>query len=75
MRAKVRKLAWIGVLPSQGVLRNYNSFDLKQPKLVSPLFETKRLFQMFDFYIKTQSFDVSIEPKQTETNQSKLKKQ
>jgi hypothetical protein len=30
---------------------------------------------MFDFYIKTQSFDVSIEPKQTETNQSKLKKQ
>ncbi len=72
MRAKVRKLAWIGVLPSQGVLRNYNSFDLKQPKLVSPLFETKRLFH---FYIKTPSFDVSFEPNRTETNQSKLKKQ
>ena len=40
------------------------SFDSKQPKLelilVSALSETKR------FYTETQSFDVSIEPKQTE---------
>ncbi len=45
------------------------SFDLKQPKLepklVSALSETKRLFRLFRFYTKTKSFDVSIEPKQT----------
>ncbi len=50
------------------------SFDLKQPKLepklVSALFETKRLFQLFRFYTETESFDVSIEPKQTK-DQSK----
>ncbi len=43
------------------------SFDSKQPKLepklVSALFETKRLFR---FYTETDIFDVSIEPKQTE---------
>ncbi len=46
------------------------SFDLKQPKLepklVSALSETKRLFRLFRFYTETESFDVSIEPKQTE---------
>jgi hypothetical protein len=46
------------------------SFDLKQPKLepklVSALSETWCLFRLFRFYIETESFDVSIEPKQTE---------
>ena len=46
------------------------SFDSKQPKLepklVSALSETKRLFRLFRFYTKTERFDVSIEPKQTE---------
>ncbi len=45
------------------------SFDSKQPKLepklVSALSETQRLFRLFRFYIETESFDVSIEPKQT----------
>jgi hypothetical protein len=45
------------------------SFDSKQPKLepklVSALSETKRLFRLFRFYTETESFDVSIEPKQT----------
>jgi hypothetical protein len=41
------------------------SFDSKQPKLelVSALSEIKRLFQ---FYTETESFGLSIEPKQTE---------
>jgi len=46
------------------------SFDSKQPKLepklVSALSETKRFFRLFRFDIETESFDVSIEPKQTE---------
>ncbi len=42
------------------------SFDSKQPKLVSALSETKRLFWLFRFNTETESFDVSIEPKQTE---------
>ncbi len=42
------------------------SFDSKQPKLVSALSETKRLFRLFSFYTETESFDVWIEPKQTE---------
>jgi hypothetical protein len=47
-------------------------FDSKQPKLepklVSALSETKRSFRfrLFRFYTETESFDVSIEPKQTE---------
>ncbi len=45
------------------------SFDSKQPKLepklVSALSETKRLFRLFCFYTETESFDVSIEPKET----------
>ncbi len=46
------------------------SFDRKQsklePKLVSVLSETKCLFQLFCFYTETESFGVSLEPKQTE---------
>jgi hypothetical protein len=46
------------------------SFDSKQPKLepklVSALSETKRLFRLFRFYTETEIFDVSIEPKQAE---------
>ncbi len=45
------------------------SFDSKQPKLepklVSALSETKRLFRLFRIYTQTESFDVLIEPKQT----------
>ena len=37
-----------------------------EPKLVSALSKTKRLFRLFRFYTETKSFDVSIEPKQTE---------
>jgi hypothetical protein len=37
-----------------------------EPKLVSALSETKHLFRLFRFYTETESFDVSIEPKQTE---------
>ncbi len=58
------------------------SFDSKQPKLepklVSALSETKRLFRLFRFYTETASFGVSIkrkqtedQPKQTETNRNK----
>ncbi len=51
------------------------SFDSKQPKLepklVSALSETKRLFRLFRFYIETASFGVSIKPKLTETNRNK----
>ncbi len=47
-----------------------NSFDSKQPKLepklVSALSETKRLFLLFRFNTETECFDVSIEPKQAE---------
>ncbi len=46
------------------------SFDSKQltldPKLVLALSETKPLFWLFHFYTETESFNVSIEPKQTE---------
>ncbi len=46
------------------------SFDSKEPKLepklVSALFETKRLFRLFRYYTETASFGVSIKPKQTE---------
>ncbi len=46
------------------------SFESKQPKLepklVSALSETKCLFLLFHFNTETESFDVSIEPKQTE---------
>jgi hypothetical protein len=39
-------------------------FDSKQPKLVSTLSETIRLFRLFRFNIETACFGVSIEPKQ-----------
>jgi hypothetical protein len=47
-----------------------NSFDSKQPKLVVALSKTKRLFRLFRFYTETESFGVSIEPKQTEVNRN-----
>jgi hypothetical protein len=47
------------------------NFVSKQPKLVSKLSETRRLFR---FNIKTGSFGVSIEPKQKENNRNKPKK-
>jgi hypothetical protein len=53
------------------------SFDSKQPKLepklVSALSETKRLFRLFRFYTETESFGVSIERKQTEVPPKSLK--
>ncbi len=55
------------------------SFDSKQPKLesklVSALSETKRLFRLFRFYTKTESLDVSIEPKQTEDPPKQFKRE
>jgi predicted patatin/cPLA2 family phospholipase len=55
------------------------SFDSKQPKLepklVSALSETERLFRLFRFYTKTESFDVSIEPKQTEDQPKQFDKE
>jgi hypothetical protein len=46
------------------------SFDSKQPKLelklASALSKTNCLFRLFRFYADTESFDFSIEPKQTE---------
>jgi hypothetical protein len=54
------------------------SFDSKQPKLepklVSNLSETRRLFRLFRLNIETGRFGVSIEPKQTENNRNKQKK-
>jgi hypothetical protein len=54
------------------------SFDLKQPKLepklVSTLSETRRLFRLFRFNIETACFGVSIEPKQRRRNRNKPKK-
>ncbi len=41
------------------------SFVLKQPKLVSALSETRRLFWLFCFNIETGSFGASKQPKQT----------
>jgi hypothetical protein len=54
------------------------SFDSKQPKLepklVSTLSKTKRLFRLFQLNIETGTFGVSIEPKQKENNRNKQKK-
>jgi hypothetical protein len=47
------------------------SFDSKQPKLVSKLPETRRLFRLFRLNIETGSFGVLIEPKQKENNRNK----
>jgi hypothetical protein len=65
----------IGTLPPRVSFET--SFDLKQPKLepklVSALFEIKRFFRLFRFYIKTASFGVSVQPKLTETERNKPK--
>jgi hypothetical protein len=46
------------------------SFDSKQPKLepklVSTLSETRRLFRLFRLYIKSSSYTKRKQPKQTE---------
>jgi hypothetical protein len=53
------------------------SFDSKQlklePKLVSALSETKRLFRLFRFFSKTASFGVSVKPKLNETKPKQAK--
>jgi hypothetical protein len=53
------------------------SFDSKQPKLepklVSILSETRRLFRFFWFNIKTACFGVLVEPKQRKNNRNKEK--
>jgi hypothetical protein len=50
--------------PAKGRVSFETSFDSKQPKqepkLVSALSETKRLFRLFRFNTETESFDVSI---------------
>ncbi len=51
------------------------SFDSKQPKLVLALSKTKRLFRLFRFYTETESFDVLIEPKQTEDPPKQFKRE
>jgi hypothetical protein len=51
--------------PSKQVSIRNNQKKL-EPKLVSTLSETKRLFLLFRFFTETKIFDVSIEPKQTE---------
>jgi hypothetical protein len=55
------------------------SFDSKQPKLepklVSGVSKTKRLFRLFRFYTETESFNVSIEPKQTEDPPKQFKRE
>jgi hypothetical protein len=54
----------------QGRVSFETSFDSKrskiEPKLVLALSETKHLFRLFRFFTETESFDVLIEPKQTE---------
>jgi hypothetical protein len=53
---------------SSGQVFYETSFDSKQPKLepklVSILSETRRLFRLFWFNIETACFGVSVEPKQ-----------
>jgi hypothetical protein len=53
------------------------SFDSKQPKLepklVSILSETRRLFRLFRINIETACFGVSIEPKQRKRKRNKNK--
>ncbi len=55
------------------------SFDSKQPKvepkLVSALSETKRLFWLFRFYTETEIFYVSMEPKQTEDQPKQVERE
>jgi hypothetical protein len=55
-----------------------SNFDSKQPKLepklVSTLSATRRLFRLFRLNTETRSFGVSIEPKQNENNRKNPKK-
>jgi hypothetical protein len=57
----------MSVAPRVSFETSFDSKQLKQEhKLVSALPKTKRLFRLFRFYTETESFDVSIEPNQTE---------
>jgi hypothetical protein len=60
-----------------GRVSSETSFVSKQPKLepklVSALSETRRLFQLFRFNIKTGSFGVLKQPKQTKDNRKFVK--
>jgi hypothetical protein len=49
----------------QTIRRTVHCVSKLEPKLVSALSETKRLFRLFRFYTETESFDVSIKLKQT----------
>jgi hypothetical protein len=49
----------------QNRVSSETSFVTKQPKLVSALSETRRLFWLFRFNIETRNFGVSKQPKQT----------
>ncbi len=83
-RVQSRCVAWLLAAPPHlDVIRTRvffeTSFDSKQPKLepklVSALSKTKRLFRLFRFCTETESFDVSIEPKQTEDPPKPLKRE
>jgi hypothetical protein len=75
-----RELVWrYGAIGGEGPQTRVSfetSFDSIQaklePKLVSALSEMKCLFRLFHFYTETESFNVSIEPKQTKTNRNSL---
>jgi hypothetical protein len=57
-------------VPRVSFKTSFDSTQLKvEPKLVSALSESKRLFRLFRFHTETERFSVSIEPKQTEEQQ------
>jgi hypothetical protein len=59
-------ITFIGLLTRVSSETSFVSKQLKlEPKLVSALSETRRLFQLFRFNIETGSFGVSKQPKQT----------
>ncbi len=48
------------------------SFDSKQLKLVTALSETKRLFRLFQFYTKNESFGVRLIQNKQKSNRNSL---
>jgi hypothetical protein len=72
--AQFTKGAFIAARVSFGT--SFNSKQQKlEPKLVSALSETKRLFRLFRFYTETEIFDVSIERKRTEDQPKQFDKE
>ncbi len=69
-KASSSRIFFLEILKTRSRVSFKTSFDSKQPKLepklVSVLSKTKRLFRLFHFYTETETFDVSKEPKQTE---------